>query len=251
MSAMLMPASPRMVPTRPMTPGRSSLRTTSMLRAGGTSTLWSSTITMRGSPLRPASVPAMACSPPAQGDQVDVVAGGGRGGVAHLDAALGGDLRRVDVGHRVLADPAEQALQHRQGEDAGVVVGQLALVLDLEHRRRALVQRREQAAEPLGQRQERAHRLGRLGRADVHGERHELAGQRQADLLGDRVARLVLGLAGARAEVRGDDDLRQLEQRRLGGRLGGEHVERRTADPARRGSPRPAPPRRRCHRGPR
>ena len=37
---------------------------------------------------------------------------------------------------------------------------------------------------------------------DVHGEGHELAGQRQGDLLGDRVARLVLRLGGAGTEVR-------------------------------------------------
>ena len=64
------------------------------------------------------------------------------------------------------------------------------------------------------------------------GERHELAGERQADLLGDRVAGLVLRLAGAGAEVRRDDDLRELEQRRLGGGLAREHVEGGTADAA-------------------
>ncbi len=35
-----------------------------------------------------------------------------------------------------------------------------------------------------------------------------------------------------RAEVRGDDDLIELEQRRLGGRLGDEHVERGAGDDA-------------------
>ena len=39
-----------------------------------------------------------------------------------------------------------------------------------------------------------AARLGGLGRAHVDGEGHELAGQGQLDLLGDGVARLVLGL---------------------------------------------------------
>ena len=44
MSAMLTPASPSSVPTTPIMPGRSSLRTTSMWSAGGTSIVWSSTI---------------------------------------------------------------------------------------------------------------------------------------------------------------------------------------------------------------
>ena len=55
-------------PSTPVTdaimPGTSSLRTTSMWSAGGTSTEWSSTITMRGSDRRPTSVPPMAWSPP-------------------------------------------------------------------------------------------------------------------------------------------------------------------------------------------
>ena len=53
-----------------------------------------------------------------------------------------------------------------------------------------------------------------------------------ADLLGDRVAGLVLRLGGAGAEVRGDDHLRQLEERRAGGGLGGEHVDGGAADAA-------------------
>ena len=62
---MEMPAVPRAVPTIPITPGRSSLRTTSMWADGGTSTWWSSTMTMRGSVCRPAemSVPATECEP--------------------------------------------------------------------------------------------------------------------------------------------------------------------------------------------
>ena len=61
---------------------------------------------------------------------------------------------------------------------------------------------------------------------EVHGEGHELALQREHDLLGDRLAGLVLRLGGRRPEVRRDDDRVELEQRRLGGGLGGEHVER-------------------------
>ncbi len=59
------PAAPSAVPTIPITPGRSSLRTTSMCSDGGTSTRWSSTTTMRGSVRSPTviSVPATECEP--------------------------------------------------------------------------------------------------------------------------------------------------------------------------------------------
>ena len=70
-------------------PGRSSLRTTSMCGDGGTSTVWSSTITMRGSPFRPDERAGQRVVAAAHGDEVDVVVGGGGRRLAHLDAALG------------------------------------------------------------------------------------------------------------------------------------------------------------------
>ena len=47
----------------------------------------------------------------AQGDEVDEVGRGGAVGLAHLDAVVLGQLRRVDVGDRLVADGAEEALQ--------------------------------------------------------------------------------------------------------------------------------------------
>ena len=64
MSAMFTPESPSTVPTRPMTPGRSSLRTNTMWGDGGTSTVWPSTSTSRGSERRPTSVPETEWPPP-------------------------------------------------------------------------------------------------------------------------------------------------------------------------------------------
>ena len=93
-------------------------------------------------------------------------------------------------------------------------------------------QRGEQPAEALGQRQERAQRLVGLGGVDVDRERHELAGEGELHHVGDGVAGLVLRLAGAGAEVRGDHHAVELEQRRRGGGLGDEHVERGTGDDA-------------------
>ena len=100
-------------------------------------------------------------------------------------------------------------------------------------RRRQLVdERAEQPPEALGERQERPQVVVGLGGGEVDGERHELAGQGQLHHVGDRVAGLVLRLAGARPEVRRDDDGVELEQRRLGRRLGVEHVERGAGDDA-------------------
>ena len=48
----------------------------------------------------------------------------------------------------------------------------------------------------------------------------------------DRDAGLLLRLVGRRAEVRGGDDVVELEQRRVGARLAGEHVEAGAGEPA-------------------
>ena len=93
-------------------------------------------------------------------------------------------------------------------------------------------ERAEQPPEALGERQERAQVVVGLGGGEVDGERHELAGEGELHHVGDRVAGLVLRLAGAGPEVRRDDDGVELEQRRLGRRLGVEHVERGAGDDA-------------------
>ena len=117
-------------------------------------------------------------------------------------AALLGELRRVHERHRLVDHRAEHALQHRQREHAAVVVGDLALVGDLERVDGAAGQRGEQPAEALRERQERLHRRVRLVGGEVHREGHELAPQREHHLLGDRLAGLVLRLDGRRTEVR-------------------------------------------------
>ena len=92
------------------------------------------------------------------------------------------------------------------------------------------VERAVEAAEPLGEREERPDRLVCLGGVDVHRPRHEVTGERQLHHVRDRVAGLVLRLARRRPEVGRDDDLLELEQRRLGRRLLLEHVERGSGD---------------------
>ena len=51
-------------------------------------------------------------------------------------------------------------------------------------------------------------------------------------LIGDVISRAILGLAGARAEMRGDDDSRHIKERGLGDGLGIEHVEGSAGDGA-------------------
>ena len=117
-------------------------------------------------------------------------------------------LRRVDVRDRLVADPAEEALQHGEPEDARVVAADVAL-----EARSRRVGGSSGASEPNSRpRRSASGRNGRsvscgLGGVDVDGERHELAGERQLHHVGDRVAGLVLRLAGAGAEVRRDHDL--------------------------------------------
>ena len=85
---------------------------------------------------------------------------------------------------------------------------------DLEVAGHPLDEGRVELAQPLGQGQEAAAR-SRTPRPGAHVDRegHELAGQGQGHLLGDGVARLVLRLPGAGAEVGRDHDLGQPEQR--------------------------------------
>ena len=67
-------------------------------------------------------------------------------------------------------------------------------------------------------------------RRDVHRGGDDAAGERGDDLLGGLHAGAVLRLGGRGAEVRRDDDVGVAEQRVVGDRLLGEHVERRAAD---------------------
>ena len=115
-------------------------------------------------------------------------------------------------------------------EHAAVVVGDLALIADLQRVDDATGERGEEPAQALDERHERLHRRARFGRREVDGEGDELALEREHDLLGDGLAGLVLRFRGRHAEMRRDDHGVELEQRRLGGGLGGEHVERGAGD---------------------
>ena len=67
---------------------------------------------------------------------------------------------------------------------------------------------------------------------DVDRVGDELAGEREAHRPGDGDAGLLLGLVGGGAEVRGDHDVVELEQRGVGAGLLGEDVEAGAGDAA-------------------
>src|SRR5574341_119861 len=103
-----------------------------------------------------------------QGDQVHPVLAGAGLGLDDLDATLGRQQRRVHEGDRLAHHRREHALEHRQVEDAGVLVGQAAQVVDVQA---AAAERGRAAARPAagqrgvepakldGQRQEDAQRV--------------------------------------------------------------------------------------------
>ena len=127
---------------------------------------------------------------------------------------------------------AKSPFDRAQGEDVGTLRRQGPLDLDLHAVGDPLVQAPEEPTELLDEAHERPDRLGHPARGDVHRVRHEVSRQRQQHLFGDGHARLVLRLGGRGAEVRGDDDRGQPEQRRLGRGLLVEHVEPGPADVA-------------------
>ena len=122
-------------------------------------------------------------------------------------------------------DAAEHAFQDRKRQDTRVLSCDRAFVRD-PHAVSTLTDRREHAAEPLRQSNERPDGVAELAAdVNVHRVLRELAAQRQRYLLGDRHTGLVLRLVCGGAQVRRHDDLLELEQRRRRRRLLLEYVE--------------------------
>ena len=142
---MLIPAAPRIVPTMPIIPGMSSLRTTSMWLDGGevddvvVDADDARRVLLAEERAGDVRAPLRRTTP--ERHEVHVVARRRRRGLAHDEAPLCGELRRVHERHRLVDDRLEHALQDREREHPAVVVGDLALVGDLERvgrpRRRA------------------------------------------------------------------------------------------------------------------
>ncbi len=194
------------------------------------------TSTSRSFWLIPMSVPLTETCVPvgeraADGDQVAVVGALGVGDQAYGGAALGGEQRGVHVGDLVLDDVGEDPLERRELEHLDVEVGDLAAHLDVDLLGDLAGQRREDPAQLLGERDAGAHVLGDHAALDVDRVGHQLARQREPHRPGHRDAGLLLGLVGRGAQVRRRDDVLQLEQRAVGARLLGEHVEAGGRDP--------------------
>ena len=106
--------------------------------------------------------------------------------------------------------------------------------LDVEARERRVRERGEDLAELLDERDAGTHVRVDDTAGDVDGVGNELAAEREAHRARDRDARLLLRLVGGGAEVRRDDDVRQVEQARgraaLGRRLAREDVEAGAGD---------------------
>ncbi len=123
-------------------------------------------------------------------------------------------------------------MRARQGQDAGVVLGDLALEADLDLVRRSPDQTGQERPQPLGEELIGTNGLRSGTGLDVHRERNEVARERQLHHLGDGVAGLVLSLDRRRPEMGRDHDSVEVEQRRLGARLGVEDVDGRAGDRA-------------------
>ena len=154
------------------------------------------------------------------------------GDEAYGGAALGREQRRVHVGHLLLDDVGEDALEGGQLEHLDVVLGDLAAHLDVELLGDLAGEAGEDPAELLGERQPGPYVLGDHAALDVDRVGDQLAGQREPHRPRDGDAGLLLGLVGRGAEVGGGDDVLELEQRAVGAGLGGEHVEPGGGDPA-------------------
>ena len=152
------------------------------------------------------------------------------GDEARLAAALLGEERCVDVRDRVLGDVGEQALEGGELPDRHVVLGDLATHVDVELHGDRAGEGREDPAELLDEVDAGAHLLGDRAAGDVDGIRHEVAAEREAHRPRHGDTGLLLGLVGRRAEVGRHDDRLVGEERAVGARLLGEHVDAGAGD---------------------
>ena len=125
--------------------------------------------------------------------------------------ALLGQRRGVDEVDLLLGVAGEDPDQHRDPEQAGVVLGDPAAELGGDPVDRPVAEALGEAAELLAERHERRQRLHLLGPdgGDVDRVGDHPAGQRPADLIGGDRPGAVLGLGRRGAQVRSDDDVRR------------------------------------------
>lgn len=140
-------------------------------------------------------------------------------GVVRVGPQLGrqtaflGDQGSVDVRDAALHHRTERALERPQFQGRDVMPADLPAYTHLEQLGEAPGGRREETPQPLGQEQPRGELVVHRTQPDIHRLRDEPAGQRLPHGLGHRHARALLRLHGARAQMRGDHHVVQLEQR--------------------------------------
>ena len=242
-----------MSPTRPTVPGRSMWRVMSMV-VGRRHV--EAVVVEPGDPRLPAGDRAGDDRRPSAGLARQRQQRGERAGVGGLalddgDPAGLGQRAGVDEVDPLGGRRLEQAAQDGRGQRRAVVLGQLAGDLERQRADAAARELGEEPAEDLGQRQVRRDRPGGLGRQQrgVDGVPGAPPVEHVEDLGGDLLGDQDLGLGRRRAEVRRQERVRRVEQRRVGRRLVLEDVDPGAAEVARAGAPRRRPPRRRRRRG--
>src|SRR5215208_4306249 len=139
---------------------------------------------------------------------------------------------RVDEVQGLEDHRREESFLGRDVEEARVEAGDLATILDTQGITGMVRKLVEQTSQRLAQPRELGHELGALPHRywGVYGVYRHGAPEGRRHLLGSRDARPILGLRGARPEVRRYHDVGEREDRRVRRRLLGEYVERGTGD---------------------
>ena len=151
--------------------------------------------------------------------------------LAHVEPALLGEEGRVDHVHTVRIDPHEPG-EHGAGDGFLVQLRGRAFDLDRNADDPPPLDLADQAAELFGQFHIGAQPWRFLGRERGHVQRvgDTAADQEVRHLLGDLDRDIDLRLGGRGAKMGRGDQPRRVEQGISGGRLQGEHIERRAAD---------------------
>lgn len=149
-----------------------------------------------------------------------------------VDAPFFGDAGGVDEGDLLVDHRGEQAAHCGQAEGVDLLGGQLAAGGDLEGDGGGVEEFTGDEAEFAGEVEPEGDLFADAAAGDIHGVGDELAGKCLEHAVCDIGACPVLGLDGRRAEVRGDHDLLESEQRGVSARFGSVDVETGTPDVA-------------------
>ena len=148
----------------------------------------------------------------------------------HRHAALLGQCRSVDERDSLIAAGGEHTAQCSQSEDVDGFGRQLAGGDNLHGLHSFRRQRRSEETELADQLEPRSNFFAHGAAGDVDSLGNEFACQSEENTLRHVDACAVLSLGRRCSEVRGDNDVVELEELGIGARLGAEHVETGAAD---------------------